>query len=90
MRARDAASAARRERDKWGYVPPGGESYAQLRARIAPAVDALRGPALVVSHGGVARALLNQLAGIPERHAPRVDIWQGQVLLIEAGRHAWR
>jgi broad specificity phosphatase PhoE len=36
VRGRDAASAARREGDKWGFVPPEGESYAMLAARIAP------------------------------------------------------
>ena len=89
VRARDAASAARRERDKWGYVPPGGESYAMLRQRVAPALAELARPTLLVSHGGVARALLAALAGIGEEEATRVDIWQGRVLVIAEGRHRW-
>ena len=30
LQAREAAALAERERDKWGFVLPGGESYAQL------------------------------------------------------------
>lgn len=89
VRRRDASGAARRERDKWGFVPPGGESYADLRRRIEPALASLPRPALVVSHGGVARVMLNLLAGMSEREAPRVDIWQGRVLLLRGGGYAW-
>ena len=89
VRKRDPALAAKRERDKWAFVPPGGESYGMLRARIAPAIAALAGPAVIVSHGGVARALLTILAGLSEAAAPRIDIWQGRVLVLEAGSHRW-
>lgn len=89
VRRRDPPGAAARERSKWDFVPPGGESYAALRDRLAPAIAALPGPTLVVSHGGVARALLHMRAGIPERAAPRVDIWQGRVLVIRDGGYDW-
>ncbi|HEX2265287.1 MAG TPA: histidine phosphatase family protein, partial [Solirubrobacterales bacterium] len=36
IRAREPQGAARRQQDKWGYVPPGGESYAMLAERVAP------------------------------------------------------
>ena len=32
--ARDQDVVARRESDKWGFLPPGGESYAQLTVRM--------------------------------------------------------
>lgn len=81
--------AAARERDKWGFTPPGGESYAALRDRLAPAVAAIARPTVIVSHGGVARALLSLLAGIGPEEAPRVDIWQGRVLVLDEGRYRW-
>ena len=34
LQAREAAALAARERDKWGFVLPGGESYAQLEMRV--------------------------------------------------------
>jgi probable phosphoglycerate mutase len=89
VRARDAASAARRERDKWHFVPPEGESYVMLADRLGPVVAELAADTVMVSHGGVARALLAILAGVPEHEAPRVDIWQGKVLVIESGRYRW-
>jgi broad specificity phosphatase PhoE len=89
VRARDAAGAARRVQDKWHFVPPEGESYAMLAERLRPVVAEIRQDLVMVSHGGVARALLALLAGVPEHEAPRVDIWQGKVLVIESGRHRW-
>ena len=44
--ARDQDVIARRESDKWGFLPPGGESYAQVTARIGDwyeTVDARHG-----------------------------------------------
>ena len=35
LQTREAAALAERERDKWGFVLPGGESYAQLEVRVA-------------------------------------------------------
>ena len=89
VRARSAALAAARERDKWNFVPPGGESYRMLRDRLLPAIAAIDGPTVLVSHGGVARALLAIMAGVPEDRAPRVDIWQGRVLVLDGGAYRW-
>ena len=90
VRGRAALLAAERERDKWGFVPPGGESYAMLLERLrSPARELIR-PTVLVSHGGVARALLVALAGVPQHEAPRIDIWQGRVLVFENGAYYWR
>jgi broad specificity phosphatase PhoE len=89
VRASDPKGAAARERDKWGFVPPGGESYALLAERVAPVVAELRRDAVMVSHGGVARVLLALLCGVSRAEAPRLDIWQGRVLVIAGGRFQW-
>jgi probable phosphoglycerate mutase len=89
VRRQDPQRAAARERDKWGYVPPQGESYAMLAERVRPVLDGLTRPAVVVSHGGVARAFLHLAGGVSQRFAAGVDIWQGKVLLIADGRHEW-
>jgi broad specificity phosphatase PhoE len=89
IRARHPKAAAARERDRWGYVPDGGESYAMLAERVAPAIAELRRDTAVVSHGGVARVLLALLCGVSRAEAPRLDIWQGRVLVIEGGRFRW-
>lgn len=89
VRARDPVGAGRREGAKWAFVPPGGESYAMLAERVRPVVEAIDRETVIVSHGGVARALLALLCGVSIRQAAGLDIWQGRVLVIEAGRFAW-
>lgn len=87
--ARDAAGARARERDKWNYVPPGGESYEMVRERVGSWLATLTGDACIVAHGGVARVLLVTLAELSTRHAVGADIWQGKLLKIASGRHDW-
>ncbi len=35
VEARDAAGVMAREKDKWTFAPPGGESYAELAERLS-------------------------------------------------------
>ncbi len=89
VRAADPAGASKREIDKWGFAPPGGESYAMLVDRIRPWLDTVTQPCVVVAHGGVARAMMHVVAGVPPHEATALDIWQGRVLLLEKGRYSW-
>ncbi len=89
VRKADPAGAAKREVDKWGFAPPGGESYAMLVERIRPWIETVDAPCVVVAHGGVARAMLHVIAGVPEHEVTALDIWQGRVLLLERGGYAW-
>jgi broad specificity phosphatase PhoE len=89
VRAREANMATVRARDKWTFVPPGGESYAMLTERVAPAVADITRDAVIVSHGGVARVLLHLLGNVPPHRASIADIWQGKVLVFSLGGYAW-
>jgi broad specificity phosphatase PhoE len=89
VRQRDSRGARARDADKWGFVPPKGESYAMLAERVAPFLASLTRDTVAVSHGGVARVLLALLGQVPRDEAPRVDIWQGRVLVFEPKRHFW-
>ncbi|MCI4679271.1 histidine phosphatase family protein [Rhodoblastus acidophilus] len=88
--ASDPGLARAREADKWNFTPPGGESYAQLAERLAPWLAEQRQPSVVVSHGGVARALMRMIGGLREERAPTADIWQGRVLVFSGQRFDWR
>jgi len=55
--ARDPDAWAARERDRWGFVVPGGESYAMVAVRAGAFLDEARGNTIVVSHGGTGRVL---------------------------------
>jgi broad specificity phosphatase PhoE len=86
---RDAAGARARDADKWNFTPPRGESYAMLVERIRPWLDARDGDCFVASHGGVARALMAILAGIPNDIAENANIWQGRALVFDKGAFRW-
>ena len=85
----DPEALKRRKADKWGFVPPGGESYAMLEERVRPWLDVLDGDALVVAHGGVARTLLHMLGGVPADEAVDMDIHQGRALVFEGDGFRW-
>lgn len=91
IRRRDPAGAAGRERDRWRHRPPGlgGESYAALVERVGPALTGLERDAVVVAHGGVARAALVALGHLDPYTAPRLGIRQGEVLVLEPGGWRW-
>jgi len=70
IRTREPESAARWLADPVGFPFPDGESLADLRARIVPALTAIlaRHPGrriAVVAHGGVNRVLLGEALGLP-------------------------
>ena len=71
-----------RNADKWGYVPPNGESYALLSERVAGWLETLDAPTFVVAHGGVLRALFHLLAGLPAHDAPHLAVPQDRVILF--------
>jgi probable phosphoglycerate mutase len=89
VKARAPEAASWREGDKWRFTPPGGESYEMLTQRIEPWLAELDRPAVVVSHGGVARALMARIGGMPTQTAALADIWQGRALVFLNGRFDW-
>jgi probable phosphoglycerate mutase len=85
IRSRAPQTLAARERDKWSFAPPGGESYAQVAVRMREWYGALDGNAVVVAHGGTARALIAVLGIAPPAKAPSIDIGQGVVYRFANG-----
>lgn len=78
---------------RWMEAPtlvrfPGGESYAELRKRVAAAVDDVvaahsgRTVALV-SHGGVVRAALAVVLGLPDDRAFALDVGYGRISVVD-------
>jgi len=85
VRSRSPQALAARERGKWDFVPPGGESYAQVAVRMRAWYDALDGNTVVIAHGGTARALIAVLGIAPPAEAPSVEIGQGIVYRFANG-----
>lgn len=89
IRACAPQAHAARKASPWTFTPPGGESYAAVAARLAPLLAELAGDAVIVSHGGVARALLALACGLPPDEAAHAPVWQGRVLRIDACGYRW-
>jgi probable phosphoglycerate mutase len=79
---RDPQRMAQREHDKWAFVPPGGESYAMVSARMRAWYEALTRDVVVTAHGGTARGLIAYLGIAAPAAAPLVDIAQGVVYVF--------
>ena len=80
--SRDKDIVARRESDKWGFRPPGGESYAQVTARIGQWHATLDRDTVVAAHGGTGRALIAHLALAPAQEATHHAVDQGVVYVF--------
>ena len=91
LEAAVAGQTAGRELDKWNFRPPGdvAETYATLAERVRPFLEALRGPAVVVTHGGVIRTLFHLANGLSGAEVSSWPIYQDRLLRYEGGRIAW-
>ncbi len=88
LKARDpeTLALAAREHDKWSFVPPGGESYAQLLVRVKAWHATVDRDTVVAAHGGVARTLVVHFGIAPPAAAPVRDVEQGVVYEFAPGR----
>ncbi|WP_010543807.1 histidine phosphatase family protein [Sphingomonas elodea] len=83
----DAAALAAFQSDPAAHIPPGGEAWPALVARVGAAIDAIDRPTLVVTHGGAMRAALASLCALdfpqlwnialPHAALLSVRIWPG-------------
>jgi broad specificity phosphatase PhoE len=88
LQAREAAGLAERERDKWGFVLPGGESYAQLQVRVRAWYESVECDTVVSAHGGVCRALIAHFGLAGNEAASVGDIGQGCVYVFDGNTMA--
>ncbi|HEX3431141.1 MAG TPA: histidine phosphatase family protein [Rhizomicrobium sp.] len=88
IQARDPGVLQRRERDKWDFVPPGGESYREVAERVAAWYATVTRDSVIAAHGGVARALMANFRILPEEEATHADILHGVVYVFDGGKLA--
>ena len=81
-------AVAERERDKWGFTPPGGESYRDVTARVGAWYATVTRDTVVTAHGGVGRALIAYFNILPHQEAAHGDIIHGAVYVFAGGRMA--
>jgi broad specificity phosphatase PhoE len=86
----DPGGLAARTADPYNWRPQGGENYRDLTQRLKGWLDGLTGPCVVVSHGGVSRALRGILIDdVHPEDIAQLDVPQDRVLHIEAGEIRW-
>ena len=82
----DPQRIAAREHDKWRFVPPQGESYEMVAARMRGWYERLTGDVVAAAHGGTCRGLMAILGIAKPAAAPLVDIAQGVVYVFEGDK----
>ncbi len=88
IEARWPHATAARERDKWGFTPPGGESYRDVTKRVGAWYDSLARDTVAAAHGGVARGLIAHFNILPHEEAAHADITHGIVYVFAGGTMA--
>ena len=86
LHQRDPARIAQREHDKWHFLPPAGESYEMVSARMREWYESLTRDTVATAHGGTARGLIAFLGIAKPAAAPLVDIAQGVVYVFQGDR----
>lgn len=91
LEGREPGAAHRRDLDKWRFLPPGegAESYQMLLERIRPWFEAVTGPTVCVTHGGVMRVIFRLVERMPENATAALEIVQDRVLKLEDGKLEW-
>lgn len=83
---RDKDVVEKRERDKWLFRPPGGETYEEVAARVGAWYASLDQDTVVSAHGGTARALIAVLGVATAEEAVHHAVDQGVVYVFAGNR----
>jgi probable phosphoglycerate mutase len=76
----------RREKEKWNFRVPGGESYAETAARVREFLTGLDRPAVIAGHGASGRILRAYLLGVKPSRTPHLHAPQDKAFEIAKGR----
>ena len=79
---RDRTIVDAREHRKWGFRPPGGETYGEVAERVGAWHATLTRDAVVTAHGGTGRALVAYLGVAAPDAAVHEPIEQGCVYVF--------
>jgi broad specificity phosphatase PhoE len=71
------------------WRPEGGESYADMTARIGAWLGTVQRPAVVVAHGGVSRALRGLVLGLEKEAIVHLDVPQNRFYRLAGRNVSW-
>lgn len=75
--------------DPFNWRPDGGESYADVMNRITDWLAGITRDAVVVTHGGITRALRGLAGGVAHEKVPTLKVPQDRVLVLRDGTMRW-
>lgn len=85
----DPGGLAERRLDPFHWRPRGGESYADLTARIKPWLDHLDRDAVVASHGGVGRTLQGIVLDLEHAEILTLEAPQDRIMVLRHRDISW-
>ncbi len=71
------------------WRPEGGESYADVAARLEDFLAGMRTPAVIVAHGGVSRVVRGWFLGLPEAEVATLKVPQDRFMRLWPGGMEW-
>lgn len=89
LEASEAKLWAERQADKWYFQPEEGESYDILTERVRGWALELNKPTVVVSHGGVNRALRAIFTDTSVRELAAAIIPQDKIMIVDGSKLTW-
>lgn len=81
----DPALSRERRQNPWHFAPPGGESYADVAARVGAALEDCSCPLVMVAHGGIGRVLMALLCAHAQDKILDIEIEQGRLYVFVDG-----
>ena len=75
--------------NKWGFVPPNGESYMMLADRIRAVLSSLDCPTVITAHGGVLRAVYYLIDAMDPEEAAIAEVPQDRFLFVDGSSLRW-
>jgi broad specificity phosphatase PhoE len=85
----NAKGIAERAGNKWGFVPPNGESYMMLADRVQAVLAALHGPTVITAHGGVLRSIYYLIGDMDPEEAAIAEVPQDKFLFVDGANLRW-
>ncbi|MGN6551304.1 MAG: histidine phosphatase family protein [Pararhizobium sp.] len=74
-----------RKADRWRFRPQGGESFADLEARLRDWIARLDRPSIVATHAGAVRVLMHLCGGLAPEAAATFPVPHGRIVRFENG-----
>jgi len=85
----DPEGVAAKAVDPFAWRPKGGESYADLLARVSPWLASIERDTVAITHGGVSRVARGAVLALDTALIPTLEVPQDRVLVLRDATMRW-